>query len=99
MTVDASGEVVSVMVQEPRFTPHEVDVLLASRREDSKPRGEHGLPLSVATDPENRGKFKVPPPLRDFAAEKLHAEKSAFKSKYADEYDRYSWLWRVEVDE
>lgn len=99
VTFDAAGEVVSVTVQEPRFTPHEVDVLLASRREDLKPRGEHGLPLSVATDPNNRGRFKVGLPTRDFAQEALDAEREKYRKTYGDDYARYSFLWRVELDE
>ena len=84
-------------VQEPRFTPAEVDILLASRREDETPRGEHGLPLAVATDPKNQGKFRTGLPLRDFAQEKLDAEREAFRTKYGDDYARYAFIWRVEL--
>ena len=99
MTVDAAGEVVAVTVTEPRFTPEEVGLLLASRRDDEKPRGEHGVALEVATDPKNQGRFKVGLPVRDFAQEALDAEREKYRKTYGDDYHRYAFLWRVELAE
>lgn len=95
MTLDAAGDVVSVTVTEPRFTPHEVALLIASRRADSVPRGPHGLPLSQSTDPKNKGKFKVEP-ITDFATEALHRAQKAWE-KQRDVVDVDAFIWPVEL--
>ena len=99
MTVDAAGEVLSVTVTEPRFTPADVDILLASRRKEAEPRGEHGFTYAEATDPKNQGRFKVALPVRDFAQEALDAEREKYRKTYGDDYHRYAFLWRVELIE
>lgn len=84
-------------VPEPRFTPDEVAVLLASRRAEQQPRGEHGFTYAEATDPKNQGRFKVGLPTRDFAQEALDAERRKYMKTYGEDYDRYAFLWRVEL--
>lgn len=98
MTVDAAGDVVSVTVDEPRFTPADVDVLLASRRKENEARGAHGLSIAEATDPDNQGRFKVGEPVRDFAQQKLDAVKEAYRSKWGDKAEMGSLYFRVELD-
>ena len=48
----------SVTVREAEFTDDEVSLLLASRRVAAS-IGPHGVSMSEATDPSNRGKFIV----------------------------------------
>lgn len=97
MTVDADGNVLSVSVVEPRFRPDDVAVLLASRRVEAEPVGDHGLPLSVATDPANQYAFSVGLPTKDFAAAKLHEAREAYRKQYPNA-DMGSLLWRVEIE-
>lgn len=87
---------VSVAVVEPRFTKEEVELLLASRRADNVPRGPHGLPLSVSTNPANKGKFKVQP-VTDFALEALHREQESWRKNYGELVDVNAMLWPVEL--
>ena len=79
---------------EPRFTRAEVAVLLESRRVE-RDRGPHGVPLSEATDPANRGRFTVPPPTLDFAEEALSKAQEAYR-KLEDRPPMEALLWRVE---
>lgn len=95
MTLGANGELVAVTITESRFSRSEVALLLASRRSERAPRGQHGLLLSEATDPDNQFKFKVPAPITDHAQVALSAAKDAWvtKNKGTDPDTR---LWRVE---
>lgn len=86
-------------VSEPRFTPDEVALLLASRRAERQPRGEHGFTYAEATDPNNQGRFKVALPTRDFAQEALDAEREKYRKTYGEDYHRYAFLWRVELND
>lgn len=90
---------VSVTVTEPRFRPQDVSILLASRRMDTEPRGRHGLPLAVATDPANQGRFVVPQPTLDFAQKTLDKAQDAYKKKWGDQADMDALLWRVILEE
>ncbi len=95
VTYSPAGEVLSVTVTEPRFTPEEKFLLLASRREDMRPRGGHGLLLSEATDPANADAYTVPLPLTDFAEKALSNAKKKYRDRWgADALDNL--LWRVE---
>lgn len=98
VTLDAVGEVVSVTVVEPRFSRHDVAVLLASRRAEKASRGSHGHLLSEATDPALQGKWSVPLPVTDFAQEKLTRAQDAYKKSYPDA-DMSALLWRVDMDD
>lgn len=60
------------------------------------PRGRHGLLLSEATDPKNRGKFKVPLPITDFAQKALDDFQDRYKREYPDA-DTNSLRWLVEL--
>lgn len=95
MTVDADGNVLSVTVTEPRFTPSEVDVLIASRRLEREPRGAHGLPMSEVTDPANQYAYRVPEPDMDFAQAKLNRERDMYKKANPDA-DMSALVFRVE---
>lgn len=86
-----------MQVPEPRFTRREVDLLLESRRLEREPRGSHGFRLSEATDPKNRGKWVVPPPVTDYAEAVVAVAKAARRKQYPDE-DQSALLWRVELN-
>lgn len=95
VTYGPGGEVLSVTVQEPRFTVTEKALLLAARRSSLAPRGAHGLLLSEATDAANQFAYRVPPPTRDWAQAKLNEARSAYAKAYPDA-DMDSLLFRVE---
>lgn len=95
MTYSPDGDVVSVTVQEPRFTPEEKALLLMSRRrEQVDRRGPHGVLLSEAMDPELQDQW-VPVPAVDFVQKRLNAEQKAFREKYGDVMDMDALLWSV----
>lgn len=96
VTFDASGDVVSVSVSEPRFTAHEKTLLLLSRRKDAEPRGSHGMLLSESTDPKNQYRYDVDQPTADFAALAINRAQDAYKRRWPDA-DMSSLLWRVEL--
>lgn len=90
-------------MREPEFTPDEVAVLLASRRADNAPRGQHGVLLSEAVDPANdpssrkaTGRFVVDPPSVDFAALALQRAKDGWKKNYPE--DDRPLLWPVRLE-
>ena len=95
MTFDADGGLISTTVQEPRFTPDEVAILLASRREDMRPRNAQGILLSEATDPANESAFEVPLPLTDFAEKALSTEQKKYRQRWGDDA-LDNQVWRVE---
>ncbi|WP_336647522.1 hypothetical protein [Microbacterium sp. MMO-10] len=101
VTVDRNGEVVSVSVTESRFTREQTELLLQSRRLERIPRNSLGIPLSEATDPANdpssweaTGRYVVPTPSVDFAAEAVRREKETRRQKYPDE--KTELVWSVE---
>lgn len=96
ITVGADGEVMSVTVSSPRFTPAEKAVLLAARRKLREQRGPHGVPMSEATDPANRGKFGVPPPSVDFAAWEISKARAAAEKTYKDVIPMEALVFGVE---
>ena len=87
---------VSVTVQEPRFTPAEKALLLAARRQSLEPRGSHGFTIAEATDPKNFGKFKVLTPATDLVAKALHEAHESWRAKHGDHAGMDYMLWRVE---
>lgn len=94
-TYDVDGNLVSVTVAEPRFTPGEKALLLAARRKSLDPRGPHGWLLSEATDPANQFAFKSLPPVTDHVALALSNDQRAWSKKHPDA-DPNTQLWRVE---
>lgn len=96
VTLGADGEIVSVTVSSPRFTPAEKAVLLAARRKQREQRGSHGVPMSEATDPANRGKFVVPPPSVDFAAWELSKARASAEKTYKDMIPMEALLFSLE---
>lgn len=97
VTYSPDGEVLSVTVQEPRFTPSEKAVLLAARRKALEPRGSHGFTFSEATDRANLGKFVVPMPLTDLASKALREAEESWKSQHGSDSTR-DLIFRVELD-
>jgi hypothetical protein len=83
-----------VTVSEPRWTPRDLDVALASRAADRTPRGRHGHLITEATDPNKRLMWEVPLPRRDYAAKALKDAQEARHKIYPDE-DESTLLWRV----
>lgn len=82
-------------VTEPRFTPGETALLLASRRAEQAPRGSHGFLLSEAMDPKNQFAFRVPDPGMDWAAKALHDAQERREREYPNE-SMAGLMWRVE---
>lgn len=98
VTLDRYGEVVSVTVTEPRFTPGEKALLLASRHASQAPRGSHGVLLSVATDPKNRGRFDVENVV-DFAQEALNKVQAEWHEQHRGVMDLDALLWQVKLND
>ena len=82
VTFDSSGEVLSVSVQEPRFAPEDKAVLLAARRLQNAPRGDHGVLLAEAMDPENQFAFEVDPPVMDWAAKTRNEFTESYRKQH-----------------
>lgn len=70
---------------ETRWTPSEVALLLASRRENI---GQHGVPMDQALDPKNKGKFVVDATL-DLAAYAVASQREAFRKDYSHQPSEY----------
>lgn len=79
---DDDGRMVrAVTVREPEYTFLDRAWLLDSWKQANVPRGSHGWPMSVATDPANQGKFFVGLPAVDFAAKaEIEAKEDAEKA-------------------
>lgn len=95
VTLDADGQVLSVTITQPRFTPRERALLLASRRDEKAPRGAHGRLLSETTDPRNQFAYRVPPPTQDWAQRKINDVKAAYAKAHPG-IDMDALLWRLE---
>lgn len=87
----------SVTVREPEYSEADLLAILASRREDQRPRGSHGRLLSEATDPANQYRYVVPLPTKDFAESALSKARAAYRKQYGDEAEMDSLLWTVEL--
>lgn len=72
----------SVTVSEPRFTAEDKAILLASRRLENAPRGDHGILLSESLDPDNQFAFDVDPPVMDWATKKRNDFIDAYRKQY-----------------
>jgi len=78
---DDDGKLLTAIERrDPEFTPNELAVLLVSRLED-RMRGPHGIPMDVATDPDNKGRFVAEATI-DFAQASLDALQEEFRQKY-----------------
>jgi len=82
VTFDPDGNVLSVTVAEPRFTPADKATLLASRRLEMAPRGDHGILLAEALDPANQFAFEVEPPVMDWAAGARNSFIETYKKRH-----------------
>lgn len=83
-TLDTEGRVVSVSVTQPRFTPRERALLLASRRAEKARRGQHGRLLSESTDAANQFAYTARGPITDWAQKKLNDVEAAYKKQHPD---------------
>ena len=88
-TYSPDGELVSVTIAEPRFTPAEVGLLLAARRAQQEPRGAHGHLMTEATDPANQGRFVMSEPVTDFAQKAYEQGMEKARARYGDEMLKY----------
>jgi hypothetical protein len=77
---------------ETRWTPEEVALLLASRRENI---GPHGVPMEEALDPDNEGRFAVKAE-RDYAQRAVNTVKAEYETKYKHD-DPGSLMFRAEL--
>lgn len=94
VTLDADGNVLTVSVTESRFTPHSVEVLLASRRREQS-LNEHGIPYAEAMDPANQFRFRAVGPRIDWSAEAVRKAQKAYREQNKD-VDMSSLRWGVE---
>jgi len=94
---DGDGLLVrQVTVRESEFTPKEMALLIASRRVEAD-TGSHGVLMSEATDPANRGKFVInDAPRVDFAKLALRQKQDAYYTQYPDaKADQPAHIWYV----
>ena len=83
-------------VTEPRFRPGDVDLLIASRRQDDEPRGSHGYTMAEATAPENQFAFYTDDlPVRDYAQEALNAAHARYRKQWGKAADDVVPLFSV----
>lgn len=97
VTLGPDGEVVSVTVSAPRFSPEDKALLLAARRKAREPLNAHGVPIAEATDPANRGKFVIPPPTVDFVAWEMSKAQAEAEKTYKDKIPMSALLFGVEM--
>lgn len=95
VTYGPDGEVLSVTVHEPRFTPQEKMLLIQARRLAQAPRNEYGWLMSEATDPKNFGRFRVPPPTTDLVAKAIGEAVEAWEKTNGEGSAKYL-LWGAE---
>lgn len=69
-------------VQEPRFSAGDKAILMASRRLQTAPRGDHGLLLAEAMDPANQFAFEVEAPVMDWAAKTRNDFIESYKKQH-----------------
>ncbi|MGF3055608.1 hypothetical protein [Microbacterium sp. YY-01] len=81
---------------EPRFTPAEVELLLASRRAEQVPRGAHGFTIAEATDPKNQYAFKVTSVV-DYAERAKHWAIKEHEERFGENSGSEYRLWRTEL--
>jgi hypothetical protein len=96
VTLGSDGEVLSVTVTAPRFTPADKAMLLAARRKAQEYRNAYGVPMSEATNPANRGKFVVPPPSVDFSAWEMAKARADAEQTYKDRIPMEALVFSVE---
>ncbi|WP_146114394.1 hypothetical protein [Microbacterium sp. MYb72] len=84
-------------VREPEWSPWDVRVVAEARRHERQSRGHHGRLLDEATDPNNMGRFTVPPPTTDFAAKALHEAQAEWKKAYGEQAGMDHLLWTVDL--
>lgn len=89
VTYGPDGDVLSVTVQEPRFTVAEKMLLIQARRKARAPRGEHGWLMSEATDPKNFGRFKALQPTTDLVAKTIGDAVEAWEQKNGEGSAKY----------
>ena len=84
-----------VTYREPEFDAGQRALLLAHARLPAPP--SHGVPLEVATDPDNQFRFDVEGPTVDWAANTLGSVQDAFYKKYPGT-NRAGHLWTVRLN-
>ena len=85
-------------VQEPRFTRAEVDMLIASRRQDQEPRGAHGFTITEATDPDVQWRVNVDLPTRDYIQQAIDREREAYRKQWGEKAEMGSLLFRASLN-
>lgn len=91
---DAGRLLESIETREAEFTPNELAVLLLSRIDDAK-RGPHGIPMDIATDPENKGRF-VAEATVDFAQAELDRLQDLYREEYGHQ-KQYGFRYTVHL--
>jgi hypothetical protein len=94
---DGDKLVRSVTVQEPEWSPDDVALVIASRRDERVKRGPHGYPLEMAMDPENQFAFEPGKPRRDWAMKALQDAQEAYFTSNKDARGDRSLVWDVSL--
>lgn len=83
----------AVTYKEPEWRPEDVALALAAERLDAD-LGAHGVPMSIATDPDNQFKFKAPQmPSMDWAAKARGDAQDAYYNGPGKDRPRHGHLW------
>lgn len=70
-------------MREPEFSAQDLAWLIRDHDDEHQPRSSTGIPWSVATDPQNRGRFVVDADT-DFALEARNAIEREYEAKYGE---------------
>ena len=94
---DGDRLVSTVTYREPEWRPEDVALALAGERLEAD-MGPHGIPMSVATDPANQGRFRVNKfPKKDFAAAAIGDAQDFYYSNKGKDRPRHGHLWSVRL--
>lgn len=94
---DGDRLVSTVTHREPEWRAEDVALALAAERLDAD-MGSHGIPMSVATNPDNQFRFKASEkPSKDYAAAAIGAAQDAYYNGKGKDRPRHGHLWSVRL--
>jgi hypothetical protein len=86
------------VVREPEYSTPELNLLLAHMRNRQRPA--HGIPLDVATNPDNQFMFEAEGPVMDWAEHTLATAREAYYKAFdkpGAPVQRAGRMWRVKL--